>query len=361
MSNQDLIPVNVLTGFLGSGKTTLLRRLLHSRQMANTAVLINEFGEVGLDHLLLERIDAATVLLESGCICCTIRSDLGDALRKLYAKIESAEIASLDRVVIETTGLADPAPIIFTLMAEPVVRHHFRLSNVIATVDAVNGPQHFADFPESVKQAAVADRLVLTKTDLAEPTKARKVRQALAQLNPSAPIFDAITDDLSPDDILAANAYGPKAKPTDIQNWLRAAGPPHEHASREGLGHHAAGITSCALVFDQALDWTAFGIWLAMLLNRHGERILRVKGILNVIGSSTPVCVNGVQHLVHPPVHLERWPDTDRRSRIIFIVRDIDPAAIRRSLTAFNGLADSCSTAGSDQEARPRTIAGGTQ
>ncbi len=352
MSGQDLIPVNLLTGFLGSGKTTLLRRLLRSPRMAKTAVLVNEFGEVGLDHLLLERIDAATVLLESGCICCTIRSDVADALRKLYAKAEEGQITLFDRVVIETTGLADPAPIIFTLMADPVVRHHFRLSNVITTVDAVNGPRHFAHHPESVKQAAVADRLVLTKTDLARPPEARQVRQALMRLNPSAPIFDAVADEIAPEDILASDIHEWKAKSAGVQDWLQAEARPHEHVPHEALGHHAAAVTSFALVFDEALDWTAFGIWLTMLLNRHGQQILRVKGILNVIGSPTPVCVNGVQHLVHPPFHLNEWPSADRRSRIVFILRGIEPAAIRRSLFAFNGLAARDHEDGPQQAAR---------
>ena len=165
---ETLIPVNVITGFLGSGKTTLLNRLLRSPQLARTAVLVNEFGEVGLDHLLLETLDAETVILQSGCVCCTIRGDLADAIRKLFSRRERGLIPRFDRLAIETTGLADPAPIISTLLAEPVIRHHFRLGNVIVTVDAINGPLHLAQNPESVKQVAVADRIVLTKTDLAE-------------------------------------------------------------------------------------------------------------------------------------------------------------------------------------------------
>ena len=203
MSVPDLIPVNVLTGFLGSGKTTLLRRLLRSPTMADTAVLINEFGEVALDHLLIGRIDASTVVLESGCICCTIRSDVSAALRELYDKAERGLCRKFDRTVIETTGLADPAPIIHTLMTDPVIRHHFRLSSVIATVDAVNAARHLADNPESVKQAAVADRLVLTKTDLATPEAIGTMRRRLAALNPSAQVVDANQDPLGPELLLA--------------------------------------------------------------------------------------------------------------------------------------------------------------
>jgi G3E family GTPase len=339
LSVSDLIPVNVLTGFLGSGKTTLLRRLLRSPAMADTAVLVNEFGEVALDHLLIGRIDASTVVLESGCICCTVRSDLSAALRELYGKAERGLYRRFDRTVIETTGLADPAPIIFTLMTDPVIRHHFRLSSVIATVDAVNGLRQFAENPESVKQAAVADRLVLTKTDLATPEAVESIRRQLAALNPSAQVVDANRDPVGPELLLGADLYDPERRTAEVQRWLGEEAPGHGQRHAE-LGRHAADIASFHLVFEQPLDWTIFGIWLTMLLNRHGERALRMKGILNVAGSATPLCVNGVQHLVHPPFHLERWPTPDRQSRLVFIVRRMDPAVIKRSLLAFNRLAE---------------------
>ena len=337
MSVADLIPVHLLTGFLGSGKTTLLQRLLRSPAMANTAVLINEFGEVALDHLLIGRIDATTVVLESGCICCTVRSDVSAALRELYSKAERGLCRRFDRTVIETTGLADPAPIIYTLMTDPVIRHHFRLSSVIATVDAVNGARQFAENRESVKQAAVADRLVLTKTDLATPQAVETMHARLAAFNPSAQVVDANNDAIGPDLLLGRDLYDPGHRTAEAQVWLDEEQRPHAHQHSE-LGRHAADITSFHLVFENPLDWTAFGIWLTMLLNRHGERVLRIKGILNVAGSQTPLCVNGVQHLVHPPFHLERWPTSNRQSRLVFIVRDMDPAVIKRSLHAFNRL-----------------------
>ncbi len=274
----DFIPVNMITGFLGSGKTTLLQGLLKSPRLANTAVLINEFGEVGLDHLLLERVDQETVVMQSGCICCTIRSDLSEAIRELYGKRERGEVPPFDRLVIETTGLADPAPIVFTLMAEPVIRHHFRLGNIVTTVDAVNGALHLRDNPESVKQVAVADRLVLTKTDIAKEDRAEEIRAELRRLNPSAPIFDAAADGVEPDDLLTNDLYG--------------------------------------------------------------EDVLRVKGLLNVRDMPAPVVIHGVQHVIHPPVHLDRWPDADHRSRIVFIVRDLEQAVIEASLAAFNRLGE---------------------
>jgi len=328
---QSLIPVNVITGFLGSGKTTLLQRLLASPKLSNTAVLINEFGEVSLDHLLLDIVDQETVILESGCVCCTIRGDLAEAIRELHSKRERGVIPAFDRLAIETTGLADPAPIVSTLLAEPVLRHHFRLGNIIATVDAVNAALHLRNNQESVKQAAIADRLVLTKTDLAKPPTLDSVRLSLRKLNRTAPIIVAQDESFDPDDLMSSDLYDAEAKAAEVKRWLE----PHDHQGHDGHSHHGDDIQTFSLIVDDPIDWTAFGIWLTMLLHRHGEQMLRVKGILNVAGQATPVVVHGVQHVVHPPAHLEAWPDDDHRSRIVFILRGLDPSLIKRSLTAF--------------------------
>ena len=338
-----LIPVNVVTGFLGSGKTTLLNRLLRSPQLARTAVLVNEFGEVALDHLLLEKVDAATVILQSGCVCCTIRGDLAEAIRALFGRRERGLVPRFDRLAIETTGLADPAPIVATLLAEPVLRHHFRLGNVITTVDAVNGALHLAENPESVKQAAVADRVVLTKTELAEETRIAELKAALRRLNPTAPMLDAASDPLAPDDLMASDVYDPAQRSAEVRRWVDAEA--HRTAAdgrhqRHDPNRHDRDIRAFCLTFAEPLDWTAFGIWLTMLLHAHGARVLRVKGILNVAGLATPVVIHGVQHLIHPPVHLEGWPDPDRRSRIVFIVRGLEQSVIERSLAAFHRQAD---------------------
>ena len=336
---ETLIPVNVITGFLGSGKTTLLNRLLRSPQLARTAVLVNEFGEVGLDHLLLETLDAETVILQSGCVCCTIRGDLAEAIRKLFSRRERGLIPRFDRLAIETTGLADPAPIISTLLAEAVIRHHFRLGNIIVTVDAINGLLHLAQNPESVKQVAVADRIVLTKTDLAADAQTSALKTALRRLNPTAAILDAASDPLAPDDLMAADVYDPARKTAEVRRWLdeeahRTAA--HGHHPGHDPNRHDRDIHAFCLTFDRPLDWTLFGIWLSMLLHAHGERVLRVKGILNVLGLATPVVIHGVQHVIHPPAHLEAWPSADRRSRIVFIVRGLEQKAIERSLAAFS-------------------------
>ncbi len=336
-----LTPVNLVTGFLGSGKTTLLQRLLRSPQMSRTAVLINEFGEVGLDHLLVQQVDEPVVLLESGCICCTIRSDLSSALRDLLGRRDRGEIPAFDRVVIETTGLADPGPILYTLLSEPVIQHHFRLGNVIATVDAVNAALHLTNNPEGIKQVAAADRLLITKTDLAEPAQVAAVRQVLTELNPSAEVWDALQDPWDADALLEVRPPARSVMP-EVTRFTTTTTPdqPRVTAARpyvKALRQHSENVASFSLVLEQSLDWTAFGIWLSMLLNRYGNDVLRVKGILQVQGSDAPVFINAVQHIVHPPQHLERWPSQDQRSRIVFITRGMDHARIRRSLEAFCG------------------------
>jgi G3E family GTPase len=306
-------PVALVTGFLGSGKTTLLSHLLAHPDMGETAVIVNELGEVAIDHHLLRRVDERTVLLKSGCVCCTLRGDLADELRDLLGRRERGEIPPFRRVVVETTGLADPAPIVYTLVSEPVVKHHFRLERVIATVDAVHGLRA----PESVKQAVAADRLVVTKTDLAP---AGQLEQRLHRLNPTAEILEASFGEVDPGALFG----GPERDLRDI--------------AVDGDTHRHDGIHACSLVLEEELDWIAFGIWLTMLLQSRGEDVLRVKGLLNV-GWAGPLILNGVQHVIHPPEHLDGWPDEDHRSRIVFIGRGFTREELESSLAAFNGAA----------------------
>lgn len=303
------LPVALVTGFLGSGKTTLISRLLQHPAMGETAVIVNELGEVAIDHHLLRRVDERTVLLKSGCVCCSLRGDLADELRDLLSRRDRGEIPPFGRVLVETTGLADPAPVVFTLLSEPVVRHHYRLETVVATIDAVHGLRQ----PESVKQAAVADTLVVTKTDLAEPGR---LRERLARLNPAAEIVEAALGDVDP----TALFERPARDPRDL-----SFEEPHDHGD----------VGALCLVLDETIDWTAFGIWLTMLLQSRGDDVLRVKGLLDV-GAAGPVVLNGVQHVVHPPVHLDAWPDDDRRSRVVFVGRGLRREALEESLLAFN-------------------------
>jgi G3E family GTPase len=303
-------PVALITGFLGSGKTTLLARLLAHPEMGETAVIVNELGEVGIDHHLLRRVDERTVLLQSGCVCCALRGDLADELRDLVARRERGEIPAFRRVVVETTGLADPAPIVYTLLSEPLVKHQFELESVVATVDAQHGLRH----EESVKQAAVADRLVVTKVDAADPAP---VKAQLRRLNPGARVLEVAFGDVSPSELFGGSERDPRDLVFDD-----SPGHPHD-------------VRALCLTLESPVDWTAFGIWLTMLLQARGEDVLRVKGLLNV-GAEGPLVLNGVQHVVHPPEHLPSWPDEDRRSRLVFIGRGFEREELERSLSAFD-------------------------
>lgn len=326
---REQLPLTVLTGFLGSGKTSLLNRWLKSPLLADAAVLINEFGEIGLDHQLVEAVDGAPVLLANGCVCCSIRDDLKAAILKLDERRRTGEVPPYRRILIETTGLADPAPIVATLLNDPELRHHYRLGAVITTVDAVNGPADVATREEARRQVALADHLVITKTDLVTPPALAALRGQLQAVNPRAGIV--AVEDADASLLRAVDVYAPDALPDDVARWL--AGGSRHAAHEHGMPYESLGVT-----VDEAIDWTAFGLWLTMLLHVHGRRILRVKGLLNVAGSDTPVVINGVQHLVHPPFHLARWPDADRRSRLVFITEGLAPEALAASLAVFNRL-----------------------
>ena len=334
MGEPVFTPVNLITGFLGSGKTTLLQRLLGDPALADTAVLINEFGEVGLDHHLLERLDDTMVLLQSGCLCCTIRGELSVAIRQLHSKRERGVVPHFRRLVVESTGLADPFPILSTVHADPVLRHHFRLGNVITTVDAVNGLAQLARQPECTKQVAVADRLVLTKTDLTGAAVAEVLVGRLRRLNPSAPLWHAAESPVDAEALLSHDLFATAGRSEAARRWF-AAEVSDGHATGHDRNRHDASIHAFTVVFDGPIDWTSFGLWLTMLLNRHGDKVLRVKGILNVADSATPVAIHGVQHLVHPPVHMAAWPDGERTSRLVFIVDGLDRRLVERSLASF--------------------------
>jgi len=340
------IPVNLLTGFLGSGKTTLLRHILACSDYADCAVLINEFGEIGIDHHLIERVEGEVMLMRSGCVCCTIRDDLAGAIHSLYDRREAGTAPPFRRLIIESTGLADPTPILATVMNDTVIRHHFRLGNVIATVDAVNGRRHLDCQPESVKQVAVADRLLITKVDLAAKEDVDRLEQRLAGINAVAPCFRSANSAPPLAVFLEQDAFDATGRSVEMRRWLAAESQADHHdRAADGISgdpvrhlkesQHDSRIHAFAMTFQGPVNWSAFGIWFTLLLQAHGDDVLRVKGILNVAGLPTPVAIHGVQHLVHPPVHLETWPDEERRSRIVFIVRDIAREDIERSFAAF--------------------------
>jgi G3E family GTPase len=344
LPSSDPVPVTLLTGFLGAGKTTLMNRLLRHPGLADTAVLVNEFGEVGLDHLLVEALDEDAVLLNAGCLCCTVRGDLVRALRDLSARIEAGQ--PVRRVVVETTGLADPAPILQTLMSDPVVLRRFRLDGVVTLVDAVAGMATLDAQPEAVKQAAVADRLVVTKTDLAAPEAASALRAPLRALNPGAPLLEARHGEVEPGALLDCSLFDATRKHPDVARWLDAeAWAARDREAHDGHGHdrhhhdpnrHDARIQAFCLTFDEPLPWDDLATWLEVLAMTRGEGVLRIKGLLNLEGEDRPVAIHGVQHLFHPPARLAAWSEgDDRRSRIVFILRDIGRETVENGLRSF--------------------------
>jgi G3E family GTPase len=322
--SAERIPVSLITGFLGSGKTTLLNRLLRHPGMGDSAVIINELGEIGLDHLLVEKIDGEVAVLSSGCLCCTVRSDLEKTLRDLLARRDRGEVASFRRVLVETTGLADPAPILQLLLNNPLVSHFVRLDAVVTTVDAVHGERQLREHPEAVKQVALADRLLLTKTDLVDcpPLHAR-----LRAFNRAAPLIPVAHGTVDPDLLFEAGPSG------DPRRWINEAAYEMHHHGSDGMHRHANEIEAFSFAFDAPLDWSDVSCWLGALRQRRGQDLLRVKGILNLEGEEKPVVVHGVHHVFHPPVALDAWPDGDRRSRLVFITRGMTRAEIERERT----------------------------
>jgi G3E family GTPase len=334
-----LIPVTLLTGFLGSGKTTVLNHVLKQPEMAATAVIVNEFGEIGLDHLLVERSSEDVVLLNSGCLCCTVRGDIVDTLTNLFVDRVKGKVPFFTRVAIETTGLADPAPILHTLMTDPIVAARYMLDGVVTTVDAVNGAGTLDQQPEAVKQAAVADRLLLTKTDLAGPASRLAIEARLKTLNPSAPIVPVAQGAVDPAGLFGIGFYNPATKSADVRRWLRAEAFETEHADDHehlDINRHDDRIRAFCITRERPISWAALSAWLDGLATMRGEDLLRLKAIVALSDRpDQPVVLHGVQHLFHPPVLLPEWPSEDHRTRMVFITRDLPREAIEATLAAF--------------------------
>ena len=337
------IQVSLLTGFLGSGKTTLLNHLLRHPDMAETAVLVNEFGDIGIDHLLVESVDEEMVQLTTGCLCCTVQGDLTRALRELFLKRAKGEITKFRRVLIETTGLADPAPILHTLINDPILAHRYFLDGVISTVDGVHGMGQLARQTECRKQTAVADRIVITKTDMVDKTSLPALEGAIKALNPAAPIHHAAHGDVDPSSLFGCGLYDPASKSFDVQNWLREEAYHDEHEEHDhdhdhqnlDKNRHGSDIEAFCMVYDEPLEWPAFIAWIQTLITHKGENLLRIKGIVSIVDEDKPIAIHGVQHVFHNPVRLPDWPSEDRRSRIVFITRGIEAGVIEQSLDAL--------------------------
>jgi G3E family GTPase len=345
---QTLIPIAILTGFLGSGKTSLLNSLLQDPMLSNAAVIINEFGDVGIDHLLVETADENVIELASGCLCCTIRGDLIDTITDLLRRRVAGEIKAFDRIIIETTGLADPAPVLHAVMSHPDLLAQTRLEGVITVVDGVNGMATLDAHSEAVKQVAVADRIVLTKFDLLEGLEGENMLFAIIvrmrKLNPSARLLTTHRGEATAARLFTMGLFDPTKKAPDVQAWLaleaveRAEhkGHSHGHDHHHDVSRHDAQIRSFSFTDERAISPQGLELFLELLTSYHGANMLRMKAIVLVSDDlARPIVLHGVQHVFHPPVRLANWPDGKPQTRMVFIVKDIEKSMIEGLFKAF--------------------------
>jgi len=338
--NLTPIPTAVLTGFLGAGKTSLLNSLLKEPMLANACVIINEFGEIGIDHLLVEKSDDNIVELAAGCLCCTIRGDLINTLTDLLARRDAGTIKEFDRVVIETTGLADPAPVLHALMRDPLLLNRLRLEGVITAVDGVNGWATLDAHPEAVKQVAVADRIVLTKLDLLHGVEGEEKMFAIIgrmrKLNPSARLLTTHRGEATAPRLFNMGLFDPATKTANVKGWLADEAVARQHHHHHDVSRHDAHIRSFALREANSISPQGLELFLELLSAQHGANMLRMKGVIKVSDDpSRPLAIHGVQHVFHPPVRLSSWTDGIAETRLVFIVKDIAQAEIENLFRAF--------------------------
>ena len=319
--DRDRLPVALLSGFLGSGKTTLLNALLQDPRMHGTAVAINEFGAVPLDQHLIQHGDDQTVVMANGCLCCNLAGDLEEAVMRIFSRREAGAVPYFARLIVEPSGFADPAPIAQAILRNPVMSRVLRLDGIITVVDAVFGERQLAEHPECARQIALADRIVLTKTDLADPAS---LRQTLAARNPVAPVLEVRHGEIDPARLFSAHCLDVRTTPLpDLPAASGAAHHDHHHH------HHGSDSEAIVLAHDAPLEWERLDLWLRRLRLGSSDHLLRLKGIVNIAGSVKPVVIHGVHHVMHPPVQLEAWPDADHRTRIVLILRGLDAGGVR--------------------------------
>jgi G3E family GTPase len=364
VSPLSAVPVSILTGFLGAGKTTLLNRLLKDPDLSDTAVIINEFGDVSIDHLLVEASSDGVIELSDGCLCCTVRGELVDTLADLMDRMQTGKIKPLKRVVIETTGLADPAPVLQSVIGNPIIAQSFRLDGVVTVVDAVNGLQTIANHEEALKQIAVADRIVISKTGLAEASERDALTTRIRALNPRAPLIDGDSAEAGRAELFDCGLYDPSSKIADVGRWLQdeAHDDPrdhHDHGHDHGHDHHhhhhhehdhahhhhhdvtrhGGDIRSFSIVHDRPIEPMALDMFIDLLRSAHGEKLLRMKAIVAVADRpDRPLVLHGVQNVFHTPERLAAWPDpNDRRTRMVLITKGLTEDFVRDLFDAFTG------------------------
>ena len=326
------ISITILTGFLGSGKTTILSSLIKHKLMANAAIIINEFGEIGLDHDLIETTDENVIELQNGCICCTIQGDLKSTLLNLLKKMEKGEISPFNHVIIETTGLADPVPIIHTLMTSLDLQRIYSIDGVITVIDSINGESTYNVHEEAVKQTAFADRIVLSKTDIADEARVNSLTKRIRTINPKVTIIKSNMNSVPVAKLLGLNDYNPQNKDWNVREWLeieknKSSKHLHHHHDHD-VNRHGDDIETFAMVTSQPVSMTSVNFFLELLMSQMGENILRIKGILNIKGQECPAVIHGVQHIFHPLEWLEKWPSQNKQSRLVFITKNINKDTI---------------------------------